>query len=84
MKRPIFSSPDPFSISPFLALLPVKGSVNELRQMTSSLFARYEKVLIIKKNLGANAAGDLQRRMLAEEGMLKQVLDWLSVHTEDN
>jgi len=83
MKRPIFSAPDPFSLSPFLALLPVRGSVNELERMTSSLFARYEKVLTIKKSLGPGTAQDMQRRVQAEELMLKQVLDWLSVNTEE-
>lgn len=83
MKRPIYSPPDPFSISPFLALLPVRGSVNELERMTSSLFARYEKVLTLKKSLGESPSAEMQRRMQAEELMLKQVLDWLSVNTED-
>lgn len=83
MRRPIYSAPDPFSISPFLALLPVRGSVNELERMTNSLFARYEKVLAIKKGLGAGVSAEMQRRVQAEELMLKQVLDWLSVNTEE-
>ena len=52
--------------------------------MTSSLYARYEKVQAALKKSGAeNGPSETQRRLLAEEAMLRQVLDWLSVNSEE-
>ena len=78
MKSPLYSPPEPFSLQPLLSFLPVKGSVVELRKMTASLYARYEKVAVLKRGLGNNALGETSQRIIAEEGMLKQILDWLT------
>ena len=82
MKKPLYSSPDLFSLSPLMALLPVKGMVGELEKLTASLYARYEKVCALKKGVGAEAGDEAYRRIASEEAMLKNVLDWLSVNTD--
>jgi len=82
MKRLLYSPPESFSLSPLLSILPVKGGVGELEKLTSSFYARYEKVTALKKNLGADEASETTRRVVAEEVMLKQILEWLSVSTE--
>jgi len=85
MKRLLYSPPESFSLSPLLSLLPVKGVVGELEKLTSSLYARYEKVTALKTNLGANEANEASEtigRVVAEQVMLKQILEWLSVNTE--
>lgn len=79
MKRSLYSPPDPFSLLPLLALLPAKGKVQRLDALRSSLFARYEKVAAMKRD---NPGREQARRIAAEEGMLKQVLDWLAVTPE--
>lgn len=81
MKRPSLSPPDAFSISPLLALLPVEGEVSKLEELTSSLYARYEKVSVMKRDLGQGVT-EHHKRIWAEEAMLKQVMDWLSVRVD--
>lgn len=54
-----------------LSLLPIRGSVSKLETLTSSLFARFEKVAALSE------AGD--RKESPEAQMLRQVLDWLAV-----
>lgn len=79
IQRAKFGNVDFFSASPFLAIMPVLSSVNELEHMTSSLFARYEKVTAIRKKLkNSNNTSDEYFQLRAEEKMLKSVLDWLS------
>lgn len=84
MGRPHFSAPDSFSLFPMLALLPVRGSLKRLEQLTSSLYARYEKVTNLRKEIGV--AGEVDRevdkRLVSEEAMLRQVLDWLELKPE--
>ena len=82
MKRSIFSPPDPFSVSPLLSLLPVKGDIAKLQSLTSSLFARYEAVSTLRRELERVDDRDTRRRLGAEEAMLKRVLDWLAVSPE--
>jgi hypothetical protein len=79
MKRSICDPPDPFSLSPLLPLLPVKGRVAGLAPLTTSLYARYEKVQALQKELSASEERDAARRFAAEEAMLRQVLDWLEL-----
>jgi hypothetical protein len=43
--------------------------------MVSSLFARQEKVVQLREQGGSK---ELERRLVCEEAMLRQVLDWLS------
>jgi hypothetical protein len=72
-------SPESFSLSPLLSLLPNLGSVARLEGLVSSLFARYESV-------GALLAGaettELRTRLEHESAMLRQILDWLEVQPE--
>ena len=79
MKRSIFSPPDPFSLSPLLSLLPVKGDIANLQSLTSSLFARHEAVSALRRELEKSDDRDARRRLVAEETMLKRVLEWLAV-----
>ena len=78
MKKNLYSAPDPFSMSPMLRLLPVKGSVHDLKNLTTSLYARYENVQALK--VGGNLSDrENQLKLLSlEESMLKNILDWLS------
>jgi len=82
MKKSLISPPDSFSIAPLLALLPVRGKIGKLESLTSSLFARFEKVSALRGNLGTDVERELVKRLDAEEAMLKQVLDWLAVNPE--
>ncbi len=80
MKRYVSANPDPFSLSPLVALLPVRGDVGRLEALTSSLFARYEKVSSIQREMQENVESpEVLRRTSAEAAMLRQVLDWLAV-----
>lgn len=72
-------SPESFSLSPLLSLLPSMGSVARLETLVSSLFARYESV----EGLIQGAEGAQQRqRLMKESAMLKQILDWLEVQPD--
>ena len=84
MKRSPFSAPDSFSLLPLLALLPVRGSLKRLELLTSSLYARYEKVTATRKELGVSGDSDrsVDKRLFAEEEMLRQTLDWLELKPE--
>lgn len=79
MKRSLYGPADPFTISPMLSLLPVQGRIGRLEALTSSLYARFEKVKSLQKDSSADGQ---QRRFVAESLMLKQVLDWLSLQPE--
>ena len=78
-QRGRFGASDPFSLSPLVALLPVHGRVGGLAALTSSLFARYEKVQSLLKEVNPEENRQAYGRLTAEGDMLKQVLDWLSV-----
>lgn len=77
MKRALFSPPDSFALSPLLAILPSVGSVGRLEPLTASLFARYEKVTALKKDLAGGRDTNNLNRLSAEEAMVKTVLEWL-------
>lgn len=79
MKKSLCSSPEPFSLSPLLALLPVRGQVGKLETLTSSLFARFEKVSALQRELDEQQSPGVGRRSAAEAAMLRHVLDWLAV-----
>jgi len=83
LKKSVYSRPDPFSLSPLLLLLPVRGKISRLESLTSSLFARYEKVSSLHKDSDGDSAEANYKRTGAEQLMLKQVLDWLSIKPED-
>lgn len=78
MPKPIFSAPEDFSISPLLQLLPVKSKVSKLKSLNSSLYARYEKVSAQIRDLDGQVSGE-HKNLIAEEIMLKQVLEWLEI-----
>lgn len=81
MRRSTYSGPDAFSTSPLLALLPVVGQVSKLPALTTSLFARYEKVKAQLEEFSADR--QTLRRYAVEEAMLKQVLDYLALSPEE-
>lgn len=83
MKRSLFGPPDQFSLSPLLSLLPVVGSISGLAPLSSSLFARHEKVLALRNEMVDEPDKTAFRRLSAEEAMLKQVLDWLAQNPEE-
>ena len=82
MKRPLYSKPDNFSISPYLSLLPSKGMIGNLEQISNSIFARLESVQVAKRNMQLSGDTNGMRGLQAEETMLKHVLDWLAMSTE--
>jgi len=84
MKKSLLSPPDPFGLSPLVLLLPVIGRVGGLSPLTSSLFARFEKVQGLKEELSTEPDRAAFRRLAAEESMLKEVLDWLAVRPEES
>ena len=89
MSKTIFSTPDDFSISPLLQLLPVKSSPAKLKELNSSLFARFEKVShqlkdpeaqnIENENRLPDQRATEHKNLQAEFIMLKQVLEWLEI-----
>jgi hypothetical protein len=82
MRRSLFSAPDSFSLLPLLALLPVAGKVGKLEALTSSVYARYENVVLMQRELQGTDEEEALKRFAAEEAMLRQVLDWLAVKPE--
>ncbi len=74
-----FSLPDNFTASPLLSLVPSLGKVNRLHSYTSSIYARYEKVMELSKELQGSDETEAKRRCQAEENMLREVLEWLAV-----
>jgi len=84
MKKSLLSPPDPFGLSPLVLLLPVIGRVGGLSPLTSSLFARFERVQGLKEELSAEPDRAAFRRLAVEESMLKEVLDWLAVRPEES
>ena len=81
MKRPLYSAPDSFSLLPLMALLPSRGQVGRLHDLTSSLYARFEKVQALI-NESSSDTHEAPKRLTAELSMLKLVLDWLAVKPE--
>lgn len=76
----VFSEPDAFSQAPLLALLPSRGDLKKLEAQHSALYARLEKVESLHKELsGSSNELGVSRRLLAEQLMLRQVLDWVSM-----
>lgn len=73
-------SPDSFSLSPLLAVLPSSGNVSRLESLVSSLFARYESVEALREQTSGQ---DARTKLSNEAAMLRQILDWLAVTPED-
>ena len=76
MSKNPFDVVEPFALSPLLALLPSMGGLGKLEALMSSLYARYEKVQLMK---GESDQARDQKILAAEEAMLRQVLDWLAL-----
>lgn len=82
MKKSLIAPPDSFALSPLLSLLPRFSGAARLEQLTSSLFARYEKVALLRRELTGSSDGLAGlKRCQAEEQMLKTILEWLEVDT---
>ena len=79
MRRPLYAPPEEFSISPLLSILPQRGTVGKLAALTPSLLARYEKVSALHKGLVDSPDRAALKKVVAEEAMLRQVLEWLDV-----
>ena len=84
MKRTLFDPIEPFSLAPLVALLPRRGRIERLSTLTSSLFARFEKVNGLIKESDSQANADIFSRLNKEREMLKQVLEWLEVNTQES
>lgn len=67
---------------PMLVILPHQGDVVELAKYTTSFYARYEKVSNMIQKLPGDEDLQLARSLREEEGMLKQILEWLAVTPE--
>lgn len=81
MKRKWTAPPEEFAQSPLLAILPQIGNPGALPELTSSLYARFENVSEILRNLSSEDM-DVRNRLQSEEAMLKRVLEWLDVTPE--
>jgi hypothetical protein len=82
-KSSLSSSPDAYATNPLMTLLPVY-EVSRLDIYTSSFYARYERV----KNqrlayTGHTLTEDVLKGILAEELLLKEVLEWLAIRPVD-
>ena len=79
MSGNIGGPPEPFSLSPLLALLPTVGEVGRLESLVSSLYARQEKVDALKAEASDK---EVERRYAAELAMLRQILEWVAQKSE--
>jgi len=79
MRRSKVSPADTFSTSPLFSLLPVKSQIGELQPLTSFFYARFEKASALRKELENQGDSEALRRVVLEQEMVKQVLDWLEV-----
>lgn len=84
MAESLYSPPDPFTLAPLLALLPVRGRIGALDALTNSLYARYEKVKQLQEEAVKAEDRENYRRLSSEQAMLKQVLEWLQIHPEES
>ena len=75
MSGNIGGPPEPFSLSPLLALLPDVGEIGRLESLVSSLYARQEKVGALKAEASEK---EVERRYAAELAMLRQILEWVT------
>lgn len=82
MKFTKFAPPEPFARSPLLVLLPIRGKVGRLESLTSSLYARYENIVQVKRAVEDGDDPKVGARIAAEESMLRIVLEWLQVEPD--
>ncbi len=72
-------NPDPFSLAPLISVLPNVGNVTRLESLVSSLFARFQAVDALREH---TELPETRVKLANELGMLRQILDWLSVQPE--
>ena len=72
-----FKRKDTFSETPLFVLLPEKTNLDKLEKYDASYFARHESVKSINEN---NEKED--PAAIAEEKMLKQILEWLALNAQ--
>lgn len=76
--KPLFEPSDLSTVYPLVSMLPARGSALKLRGLTSSLFARHERVRqLIDEPERGEVSPEARRRYLVEEAMLRQALEWL-------
>jgi hypothetical protein len=73
-------TPNPFSLSPLLSVLPSVGNVSRLENLVPSLFARFESVQALREH---NEDPNIRAKLMNEAAMLRQILDWLAVQPEE-
>jgi hypothetical protein len=73
-------TPDSFSLSPLLSVLPTLGNVTRLENLVSSLFARFEAVEALREHTDVP---EMRTKLGNEAAMLRQILDWLAVQPEE-
>ncbi len=82
MPKSSLLAPDPFSFSPFLSVLPEMGDVSKLKAAVSSLYARFQRMHELSRELEARMNPEIHKKVLAETQMLQQILNYLEVDTE--
>ena len=75
MSGPLGSSPEAFSLSPLLSILPDGGNLYRLENLVSALYARQEKVESLRTEAPDRES---ERRCAVEAAMLRQILEWLA------
>ncbi|MEY4669388.1 MAG: hypothetical protein RL518_2087 [Pseudomonadota bacterium] len=75
MSGRIGGSPESFSLSPLLALLPDGGNLYRLEALVSSLYARQEAVEELRDDAPDR---ENERKYAIEAAMLRQILEWLA------
>jgi hypothetical protein len=75
MSGNVAGPPEPFSLSPLLALLPEGGDLSRLESLVSSLYARQEKVEALRAEASDKES---ERKYGIEAAMLRQILEWLA------
>jgi len=65
-------------MAPLLVLLPRAGSSGRLETLVSPLYARFEKVSRLVDDLDDSSSAEMRKRLVSEQAMLKQVLDWVA------
>jgi len=73
-------APEPFSLSPLLALMPATGNPARLEELASALFVHYETVEGLRQSADSAEVGS---RLGAELAMLRQILDWLAAQRDE-
>ena len=76
-------TPEEFSSVPLLTLVPCVGSVTKLDSVTSALFARYQKIIRMIRESERSDQTPAIARFTRERGMLREVLEWLSVNLDE-